>query len=110
MWTASSRLAELAEDAVGYPAEAFSAAEISSFLTRVYPGIEIRPHVSNERVDISATDLLVIGGPKHNELARRVMGALELPWSMAEHTITDEEGNDYCAKANEEGAFIETTR
>ena len=45
-------------------------------------------------MDLSATDLLVIGGPKHNELARRVMGALELPWSMAEHTITDEEGND----------------
>lgn len=84
-----------------YPAEAISATEVEAFLANVL-GVDCRLRLSDLFPSTKwDRNLVVVGGPVHNEVTRRLLESFNSGLSFDGHTIITPTGNRYCAVMGE---------
>jgi hypothetical protein len=73
-----------------FPTEARPAAEVESYVRRLYPKLSVRVRTSSSvHADDLRGNLVVIGGPDHNRIARSLLGRIEVAneWSFDGYSL-----------------------
>ena len=87
-----------------YPAEARAAAEIELYLRLIYPKMIVRVTTSEAATgeDLKG-NLIVIGGPNHNRISRRILDSLVIPFEFGGHDLVKQDGRRWSASLDSSG-------
>ena len=86
-----------------YPQEARAATELESYLKGAL-GAEVRLRLSVRANEAINSNLVLLGGPIHNHITRRVLPALNAPFQFDDHTLVNtQDGQRWSPSINDAG-------